>query len=199
MWASVLLLLNAICMTYTYHCCVYSENLLMMETKCLKHVEFYSKNKFEKLVHLVGFIIRSTASLLLFSINITSMLDIQQLLWQQMHRCWWLSYWLRTCDLDTNPADPTVWWGPQKGGGGGNPLIFCSIFQTGLHSSNRREYFWSPSRNLRVASQIVIEWPSPVIYAPVLHSETTQVFYLTTLSLAKIIQFQVLLEVTGKR
>jgi len=25
---------------------------------CLKHVEFYSKNKFEKLVHLVGFIIR---------------------------------------------------------------------------------------------------------------------------------------------
>jgi len=25
---------------------------------CYKHVEFYSKNKFEKLVHLVGFIIR---------------------------------------------------------------------------------------------------------------------------------------------
>jgi len=25
-----------------------------------KHVEFYSKNKFEKLVHLVGFIIRRT-------------------------------------------------------------------------------------------------------------------------------------------
>ena len=25
---------------------------------CLKHVEFYSQNKFEKLVHLVGFIIR---------------------------------------------------------------------------------------------------------------------------------------------
>jgi len=25
---------------------------------CLKHVEFHSKNKFEKLVHLVGFIIR---------------------------------------------------------------------------------------------------------------------------------------------
>jgi hypothetical protein len=24
---------------------------------CLKHVEFYSKNRFEKLVHLVGFII----------------------------------------------------------------------------------------------------------------------------------------------
>jgi len=30
----------------------------MMEMNCPKHVEFYSKNKFEKLVHLVGFIIR---------------------------------------------------------------------------------------------------------------------------------------------
>ena len=29
---------------------------------CPKHVEFYSKNKFEKLVHLVGFIIRITIS-----------------------------------------------------------------------------------------------------------------------------------------
>jgi len=27
----------------------------------MKHVEFYSKNKFEKLVHLVGFIIRINA------------------------------------------------------------------------------------------------------------------------------------------
>jgi len=39
------------------HCCVYSEKLLMMDRNCLKHVEFYSKNKFEKLVHLFGFII----------------------------------------------------------------------------------------------------------------------------------------------
>jgi len=31
----------------------------MMDRKtCPKHVEFYSKNKFEKLVHLIGFIIR---------------------------------------------------------------------------------------------------------------------------------------------
>ena len=29
---------------------------------CPKHVEFYSKNKFEKLVHLVGFIIRIVLS-----------------------------------------------------------------------------------------------------------------------------------------
>jgi len=27
------------------------------QMKCSKHVEFYSKNKFEKLVHLAGFII----------------------------------------------------------------------------------------------------------------------------------------------
>ena len=42
-----------------YHRCVYSEKLLMMERgNCLKHVEFYSKNKFEKLVHVIGFVIR---------------------------------------------------------------------------------------------------------------------------------------------
>jgi len=28
------------------------------ERNCPKHVEFYSKNKFEKFVHLIGFIIR---------------------------------------------------------------------------------------------------------------------------------------------
>jgi len=28
------------------------------QRSCLKHVEFYSKNKFEKLIHLDGFIIR---------------------------------------------------------------------------------------------------------------------------------------------
>jgi len=43
-------------MTYTY-CCVYSTPDDGQKT-CPKHVEFYSKNKFEKLVHLVGFIIR---------------------------------------------------------------------------------------------------------------------------------------------
>ena len=42
-----------------YHCCVHSEKLLMMDQRnCPKHVEFYSKHKSEKLVHLVGFIIR---------------------------------------------------------------------------------------------------------------------------------------------
>ena len=40
-----------------HRCCVYSEKLLMMDRGTVpKHVEFHSKNKFEKLVHLVGFI-----------------------------------------------------------------------------------------------------------------------------------------------
>jgi len=36
------------------------------QRNCPKHVEFYSKNKFVKLVHLVGFIIRITHSYLLW-------------------------------------------------------------------------------------------------------------------------------------
>jgi len=32
---------------------------------CPKYVEFYSKNKFEKFVHLVGFIIRTKTKVLL--------------------------------------------------------------------------------------------------------------------------------------
>jgi len=42
-----------------YHCCVYSKKTPDDgQSNCPKHVEFYCKNKFEKLVHLVGFIIR---------------------------------------------------------------------------------------------------------------------------------------------
>jgi len=33
------------------------------QRKCPKHVEFYSKNEFEKLVHLVGFIVRIYTSM----------------------------------------------------------------------------------------------------------------------------------------
>ena len=42
----------------TQVCCVYSEKLLMMDRGTARNMQFYSKNKFEKLVHLVGFIIR---------------------------------------------------------------------------------------------------------------------------------------------
>ena len=46
------------CMTYTY-CCVHSEKTPDYgQRNCPKNIEFYSKSKFERLVHLVGFIIR---------------------------------------------------------------------------------------------------------------------------------------------
>ena len=50
-----------------YHCCVYSEKTPDDgQRNCPKHVEFYSKNKFEKLVHLVGFIMRFFFLMLLY-------------------------------------------------------------------------------------------------------------------------------------
>jgi len=43
-----------------YHFCVYSKKTPDDgQRNCPKHVEFYSKYKVEKLVHLVGFIIRT--------------------------------------------------------------------------------------------------------------------------------------------
>ena len=42
------------------HFCVYGKKTPdNWQRNCPKHVEFYSKNKFEKLVHLVGFIMRT--------------------------------------------------------------------------------------------------------------------------------------------
>ena len=46
------------CMTYTIAVCTVKKIPDDGQRNCPKHVEFYSKNKFEKLVHLVGFIIR---------------------------------------------------------------------------------------------------------------------------------------------
>ena len=39
------------------------------QRNCPKHVEFYSKNKFEKLVHLVRFIIRVDVISVLIGLN----------------------------------------------------------------------------------------------------------------------------------
>jgi len=44
------------CMTYTIAVCTV-KNSYDGQRNCPKHVEFYSKNKFEKLVDLVGFIL----------------------------------------------------------------------------------------------------------------------------------------------
>ena len=50
--------LRATCQQTCMYCCVYSEKLLMMDRKLFETCRVYSKNKFDKLVHLIGFIIR---------------------------------------------------------------------------------------------------------------------------------------------
>ena len=45
-------------MTYTIAVCTVKKTPDGGQRNSTKHVEFYSKNKFEKLVHLIGFIIR---------------------------------------------------------------------------------------------------------------------------------------------
>ena len=41
-----------------YHCCVHSEKFLIVDRGTVETCRVFSKNKFEKLVLLVGFIIR---------------------------------------------------------------------------------------------------------------------------------------------
>ena len=54
-----------------HHCCVYSEKTPDGgQRDCPKHVEFYSENKFEKLLHLVGFIIRMSSGVIHLCFNI---------------------------------------------------------------------------------------------------------------------------------
>jgi len=45
-------------MSYGFAVCTVKKTPDDGQMNCPKHVEFHSKNKFEKLVHLVGFIIR---------------------------------------------------------------------------------------------------------------------------------------------
>jgi len=45
-------------MTYNIAVCTVKKTPDDAQRNCPKHVEFYSKNEFEKLVHLVGFVIR---------------------------------------------------------------------------------------------------------------------------------------------
>ena len=47
------------CMTYNIAVCTVKKTPDDGQRNCPKHVEFYSKNKFEELVHLVGFVIRN--------------------------------------------------------------------------------------------------------------------------------------------
>jgi len=52
-------------MTYTMAVCTVKKTPDDRQRNCPKHVVCYSKNKFEKLVHLVGFIIKKLSSYLL--------------------------------------------------------------------------------------------------------------------------------------
>ena len=59
--SSILVLLESClqtCMTYTTAECTVNDFLMMDRGTVPKHVEFRAKNKFAKLVHLVGFIIK---------------------------------------------------------------------------------------------------------------------------------------------
>jgi hypothetical protein len=47
------------CMTYTIAVCTVKKTPDDGQRNCPKHVEFYSQNKFEKSVNLVGFIVRN--------------------------------------------------------------------------------------------------------------------------------------------
>jgi len=60
------------CMTYTIAVCTVKKSRDEGQRNCPKYVEFYSKNKFEKLVHLVGFIIRIKWSHIFHNKGLTS-------------------------------------------------------------------------------------------------------------------------------
>ena len=56
------------CMTHAIAVC--KAMACVIQRNCPKHVEFYSKNKFEKLVHLVGFILRTVVALIFYFSNL---------------------------------------------------------------------------------------------------------------------------------
>ena len=74
--SSILILLAScqqICMTYTTAVCIVNKTPDDGRRDCPKHVEFHSKNKSEKLVYLVGFVIRK---LFLLKLSATLCCDI---------------------------------------------------------------------------------------------------------------------------
>jgi len=59
------------CMTYTIAVCTLKK-IDDGQRNCPKHIEFYFKNKFEKLVHLVDFIIRMEIFVHVYNISLSS-------------------------------------------------------------------------------------------------------------------------------
>ena len=69
----------------SYHCCVYSEKLLMMDRGTVWKCRVLFQNKFEKLVHLVGFIIRIMTDLLNY-VSVSSCMWMVNALWQTLQQ-----------------------------------------------------------------------------------------------------------------
>jgi len=75
--------------------CVQWKNSDDGQRNCPKHVEFYYQNKFEKVVHLVGFIIRTWGILCVNKPDVTECFFYRKF---QLHylltRYWWLTFQL---------------------------------------------------------------------------------------------------------
>ena len=83
------------------------------QRNCPKHVEFHSKNKFEKLVHLVGFIVRNLSRLTVIWMSnlLTAAVNFRRLLREKPNvrgvaqKCW--TPCLRFCGLHV-PSIPEL-------------------------------------------------------------------------------------------
>jgi len=71
-------------------------------TKCPKHVEFYSKNKFEKLLYLVGFIIRIYHVALSSECHILKIVSVRLSLLPPPSTAPWQQVSTPTCDFFTH-------------------------------------------------------------------------------------------------
>ena len=90
-----------------YHCCLNSEKTPDDgQRNCPKHVEFHSKNKFEKLVHLVGFIIRNLSRCTdTWTLKGTlSPQPSRQRDWEQQHPGWCPAHVTADCKLSASMA-----------------------------------------------------------------------------------------------
>ena len=97
---------NCICHTVLLTACKLSANLYVLlcvqwrtpddgQRNCPKHVDFHSKNKFEKLVRLVGFTVRKP---------IINLRDSKSKFLSSQHLEWWISLILR------RSSTRTVWF-----------------------------------------------------------------------------------------